>query len=117
MSTMQIQKECFICHKQVYLSKPTPDSKWLKTNLDGSVHVDPQKPRAGSYQEQIGPIPDTPTIQEAKVTAALRTEAIAKAHEENMESEAKTRLAIDALNQTLISLAELIKQHLEKQAS
>lgn len=106
----QLQKECFICHKQVYLSKPSPDSKWVKTNLDGSEHIEPEaKTRATTYTSRS----NTAAIQEAKITADLRTEAIAKAHEENMEASRNLTEAINGLTSDLRILADLISRYLE----
>ena len=108
----QLQKECFICHQQVYLSKPSPDSKWIKTNLDGSEHVDPTKSK-GSYQQTFAPR-DTPEIREAKITANLRTEAIAKAHEENIKANADLTQAVNNLSSNISTLIDLVGRYLER---
>jgi hypothetical protein len=88
---------------------PGSKYKWNVTNLDGSFHKHVKY--GGNQQEtiqQTGNVvhkdKDTPEINEAKITANLRTEAIAKAHEENMEASEKLRQVIQALVDQLVSI-------------
>jgi hypothetical protein len=93
--SQQLQKECFTCHQQIYLSKPSPDAKgWIKTNLDGSEHIDPVKPRSGTYQtQQTSFLPNQ--IKQAQQEE--RNNAIAKAHEENIDASKDLAAAIREL--------------------
>ena len=103
--SQQLQKECFICHQQVYLSKPSPDFKgWTKTNLDGSEHKDPQK--------STGPKQTTFTSNPAQ--SAQRTEAIAKAHEENIKASADLTQAVNGLSSNVSTLIDLLGKYMER---
>jgi hypothetical protein len=53
----------------------------------------------------LTPTKDTPEIQEAKITSSLRTEAWNKAHQENMESEEKTRSVLGELTRAILVLS------------
>jgi hypothetical protein len=90
--SQQLQKECFTCHQQIYLSKPSPDAKgWIKTNLDGSEHIDPIKPR-GTYQQS----------QQQQTTfnpeaVKERQRIIQESHEENIAASKDLAAAIREL--------------------
>lgn len=78
---------------------PGAGRKWNVTNLDGSFHKHNKQGGAGQppQQQQTTVVnkPTDPTPEyEAKITAGLRSEAIAKAHEENMEEGKKLRQTI-----------------------
>lgn len=80
---------------------PGSKYKWSVTNLDGTFHkhVKYSSQPAETPQQTIVNMPTNPTHEyEAKITAGLRSEAIAKAHEENMEANDKLRAAINSLN-------------------
>ena len=69
------------------LSKPTPDSKWIKTNLDGSEHIDPQKSR-----------PSAPTQTTFNSEAVKeRQRVIQESHEENIAASKDLAAAIREL--------------------
>jgi hypothetical protein len=80
--------------------------KWNVTNLDGSFH---KHVKYGGQPEQL-PLqttvinkPTDPTPEyEAKITAGLRSEAISKAHDENMEASEKLRHTIQGVIEELI---------------
>lgn len=95
-----MQRECKFCdnHQQVNMEKPEGAEKWVVTNLDGSYH---KHVKYGGNQPEQTTISDTSTVQEAKITSNLRSEAIAKAHEENMDSNEKLRTSINNLNVNL----------------
>ena len=104
-----MQRECNYCdnHQQVNMQKNDSTGKWVVTNLDGSYHKHVKY--GGNQQEtiqQTGQVvhKDTPEVNEAKITANLRTEAIAKAHEENMEASNKLRQVIQSLVDQLVSI-------------
>ena len=100
-STKQMQKECFTCGQQIYLTRPSPGSPWVKTNLDGSEHRDAKKsPRQTSFDNSTS-------------AAAQRSDAIAKAHEENMEASKNLTFAITNLTVSIESLRDLVKIYLE----
>jgi hypothetical protein len=81
--SQQLQKECFTCHQQIYLSKPSPDAKgWIKTNLDGSEHIDPVKPRSGTYQQPQQQQQTTFNPEAVKE----RQRIIQEAHDEKMDA-------------------------------
>jgi len=90
--SQQLQKECFTCHQQIYLSKPSPDAKgWIKTNLDGSEHIDPVKPRSGTYQQsQQQTTFNTEAVKE-------RQRIIQESHEENIAASKDLAAAIREL--------------------
>ena len=100
----QLQKECFICHQQVYLSKPSPESKWVKTNLDGSEHIDPARPAA---QKQT-------TFTTSPAQSPQMNEAIAKAHEENIKASADLTQAVNSLSSNISTLIDLIGKYMER---
>lgn len=92
--SQQLQKECFVCHQQIYLSKNSPDQKgWIKTNLDGTEHIDPQKPRP----------PTTFLPQAARQTTfdpeavKERQKVIQESHEENIAASKDLAAAIREL--------------------
>lgn len=67
--SQQKEAECFTCHQKIYISKPTPDSKWVKTNLDGSAHIDPFQ-KFGTVRTQTVP----PLQQPQQPSASSQTE-------------------------------------------
>jgi hypothetical protein len=106
-STKQMQKECFTCGQQIYLTRPSPGSPWVKTNLDGSEHRDAKKSSGQfSSQRQLG-------TDNSTSAAAQRSDAIAKAHEENMEASKNLTFAITNLTVSIESLRDLVKIYLE----
>jgi len=89
--SQQLQKECFTCHQQIYLSKPSPDAKgWIKTNLDGSEHIDPVKPRGTYQQAQQQTTFNTEAVKE-------RQRIIQESHEENIAASKDLAAAIREL--------------------
>ena len=73
-----MQRECNYCdnHQQVNMEKDNSTGKWIVTNLDGSFHKHVKY--GGSQQPQVVNMPTNPTPEyEAKITAGLRSEAIA----------------------------------------
>lgn len=86
------------------MDKPDGSDKWIVTNLDGSHH------KHLKYSQQQSTIVNRPTETtpeyEAKITAALRTEAIAKAHEDNMQASDRLRKSIDNLADKLDKFVE-----------
>src|SRR4249919_3547414 len=106
-----MQRECNYCdnHQQVNMEKNDSTGKWNITNLDGSYHKHVKyRPQQTTTKSEtiVKKEKDTPEINEAKITAALRTEAIAKAHEDNMEASTKLRTVIQALVDQLISIEQ-----------
>lgn len=112
-----MQQACKFCdnHQQINMEEAPPGAgrKWNVTNLDGSFHkhikygAQPQQPPLTQQQPQTVTInqPTNPTPEyEAKITAGLRSEAIAKAHEENMEASNKLRQVIQSLVDQLVSI-------------
>lgn len=106
-----MQQACKFCdnHQQINMEEAPPGAgrKWNVTNLDGSFHKHVKY--GGNQQEtiqQTGQVvhKDTLEVNEAKITANLRTEAIAKAHEENMEASNKLRQVIQSLVDQLVSI-------------
>ena len=109
-----MQRECKFCdNAQMVNMEEAPSGsgrKWNVTNLDGSFHKHVKY--GGSTQSQ--PKQETVTItesvarpvvtheEEAKITASLRSEAIAKAHEENIEASEKLRHTIQGVIEELI---------------
>jgi hypothetical protein len=98
------------------MEKNDSTGKWIVTNLDGSFHKHVKY--GGVSQEaiqQTGSVvhKDTPEISEAKITANLRTEAIAKAHDENIEANERLRQAITALTDKLGDLERIFLRYLE----
>jgi hypothetical protein len=84
----------------VNMEKPDGADKWIVTNLDGSYHKHVKYGGSSQQQTTISDSVirrDTPEIQEAKITANLRSEAIAKAHEENMAASKRLSESIDRL--------------------
>ena len=89
--SQQLQKECFTCHQQIYLSKPSPDAKgWIKTNLDGSEHIDPVKPRQQYQQTQQQTTFNSEAVKE-------RQRIIQESHEENIAASKDLAAAIREL--------------------
>jgi hypothetical protein len=89
--SQQLQKECFVCHQQIYLSKNSPDQKgWVKTNLDGSEHIDPQKPRTFSQGTARQTTFDPEAVKE-------RQRVIQESHEENIAASKDLAAAIREL--------------------
>lgn len=94
------------------MEKPQGSEKWVVTNLDGSYH---KHVKLGGYQEskQEQLIREAPEINEAKITANLRSEAIAKAHEENIEASSKLTSAINRLCDTLVDIERLLSVYVQ----
>lgn len=91
--SQQLQKECFVCHQQIYLSKNSPsDKNWIKTNLDGSEHIDPQKPRS-TFQPQQNQQQTTFNSEAVKE----RQRIIQESHEENIAASKDLAAAIREL--------------------
>lgn len=121
-----MQRECKYCdnHQQVNMEKPEGSEKWIVTNLDGSFH---KHVKYGGYQsqdsqQQIQHAPTTITenVQRAE-TANLRSEAIAKAHADNMDSNEQTRQTIreltaelKAIGTSINLLNQTVKSYLSK---
>jgi hypothetical protein len=93
-----MQKECNFCdnHQQINLEKNDATGKWVATNLDGSIHKH-IKYNAQPKQETVT---ITETVARPIVTreeaADIRSEAIAKAHDENMQA---NQNLIESINQ------------------
>lgn len=85
---MSQQKEatCFVCGKQIYINKPYPDSKWVKTNLDGSAHVDPPR----QQKQQIAKATE-------KMSSPEQKKDWEHAHDENMDRQDKLIASLDTL--------------------
>jgi hypothetical protein len=89
--SQQLQKECFVCHQQIYLSKNSPDQKgWNKTNLDGTEHIDPVKPR-GNFPQTTHQTTFSPEAVKE------RQQVIQQSHEENIEASKDLTAAIREL--------------------
>jgi len=109
-----MQRQCNYCdnHQEVNMEKDNSTGKWIVTNLDGSFHKHVKY--GGSQQSQVVNVPTNPTPEyEAKITAGLRSEAIAKAHDENIEANERLRQAITALTDKLGDLEKIFLTYLE----
>ena len=97
---MVFQAPCKYCDSSPTVNMEKTASGWNVTNLDGSKHyhdkarqqftasyMSPEQQQQASHE----------TNQEAKITANLRTEAIAKAHEENIKASEELTKAINRL--------------------
>lgn len=115
-----MQRECKFCdnHQQVNMEKPEGSEKWIVTNLDGSFHKhvryggsQQQEERIYDGSKQTGLIGQNISHEnEAKITAALRTEGWNKAHAENMDSNEQTRQTIRELIAELKAIGISINQ-------
>ena len=115
--SQQYQKECFVCHQQIYLSKPSPDYKgWIKTNLDGSNHVDPDAKRGSKYGVATTittTSPTTPTMATTNSDYETKQAAINKAHDENIEASKNLTEAVNGLTSEIRILGDLVSRYLE----
>lgn len=99
----KLQRECQFCddHQQINMEEAPPGAgrKWNVTNLDGSFHKhNKQGPVATGQTTTVVNKPTDPTPEyEAKITAGLRSEAIAQAHKDNMEEGKLLRETITSL--------------------
>ena len=115
----QRQIKCNYCDNgQDILYDPTASPKTV--NLDGShhYHVKYGPSQQQSKQETVTrtePVsrPMVTHEEEAKITAALRSEAIAKAHEENMIASANLTETLKDLNSNLSTLINLFGKYLD----
>lgn len=92
-----MQRECKFCddHQQVNMEKPEGSEKWIVTNLDGSFH---------KHVKYGGNQPSQQHVYDGSKQTGLigqnqnqRSEAISKAHDENMDSNEQTRQIIREL--------------------
>lgn len=105
-----MQRECNYCdnHQQVNMEKDQASGKWVVTNLDGSYH---KHVKLGGYQQQAS-IPSSNTVTRTE-QQQQRSEAIAQAHQDNMEANDKLRSAIQGLTDKLTDLEKLFQRYLE----
>lgn len=116
-----LQRECKFCdnNQMVNMEKPPGSEKWVVTNLDGTAHkhIKFNAQPAQTPQQTIVNMPTNPTPEyEAKITAGLRSEAIAKAHEENMAESEKLRGCLSALDDTINTIGDQL-YNISKQLS
>lgn len=107
-------RECQFCdnHQMINMEENPPGSKyrWKVTNLDGSFH---KHVKYGSQQQQQQPKQETVTItdtvakpmvtkdEQYQIKQAVKEEAIATAHKENMEESEKLRASLNNLEQKI----------------
>jgi|SRR5215510_3711717 len=94
---------CFKCQHEVLMYKPYQESKWVLEELDETPHQCSADPNYAAKQQQPQPAAATPPSQQT-----LRTDAIAIAHEENLESAKQTRDSVDSLTTEIRSMRESI---------
>ena len=115
----QRQIKCNYCDNgQDILYDPNASPKTV--NLDGShhYHVKYGPSQQQSKQETVTrtePVsrPMVTHEEESKITAALRSEAIAKAHEENMEASRNLTAAVNSLNSTISTFIDIVGKYLD----
>src|SRR5215467_13903195 len=118
MQLSSAKKKCTGCNQEISWDQHVREALGIRgpLNLDGTPHT--CEAFAKKRQQETVTISDTvattnPMVtheEEAKITANLRTEAIAIAHKENMEaSEAHTK-ALNALTEIVKELVDQLRQ-------
>jgi hypothetical protein len=91
-----MQRECKYCdnNQMVNMDKPDGSDKWIVTNLDGSYHKHVKFGSAPTTTTQTH-LQQQPLQQQSHYQE--RQEAIAEAHEENIEASKRLSMSINRL--------------------